>query len=159
MQRGWALPAAAGRSGTLIESSPISSTIYEKSELLHDRKCVRIFYLYQRHSILMPMPRGLCRPLGIFVLSALFRQRILLGHHEARHHLQTEQPWIETLNDGSFLGISFDIPSLVLFWAGMRLIHNLEDFLCAYLPHVSGYYHRLYNSKFHGQYCNRNYIL
>ena len=101
--------------GQVIGSSPISSTIHEKSELLHDWKCIRIFCLHQRHSILMPMPRGLYRPLGIFVLSALFRQRILLCHHKARHHLQTEQPWIETLNDGSFLGISFDIPSLVLF--------------------------------------------
>ena len=32
--------------------------IYEKSELLHDRKCVRIFCLYQRHYILMLTPRG-----------------------------------------------------------------------------------------------------
>ena len=98
-----------------IRNGVLSSTIHEKSELLHDRKCVRIFCLYQRHYILMLKPRGFHHPLGIFVLSALFRQRILLCHHEARHHLQTEQPWIETLNDGSFLGISFDIPSLVLF--------------------------------------------
>ena len=51
-------------------SSPISSTIHEKSELLHDRKCVRIFCLYQRHYILMLKPRGFDRPLGFFSLCA-----------------------------------------------------------------------------------------
>ena len=45
---------------------PISSTIHEKSELLHDRKCVRIFCLYQRHFILMLKPRGFFRPPGSF---------------------------------------------------------------------------------------------
>ena len=44
---------APGRLAQLVEhaldvrrvsgSSPLSSTIYEKSELLHNRKCVRIF--------------------------------------------------------------------------------------------------------------------
>ena len=52
----------------VIGSSPISSTIYEKSELLHDRKCVRVFCLYQRHYILMLRPGGFHRPLGFFVL-------------------------------------------------------------------------------------------
>ena len=38
-----------------VESSSLfRSTIHEKSELLHDRKCVRIFCLYQKHYILMP---------------------------------------------------------------------------------------------------------
>ena len=41
------------QTNTLIESSPVVSTIHEKSERLHDRKCVRIFWLYQRYYILM----------------------------------------------------------------------------------------------------------
>ena len=50
-------------------SSPVVSTIHEKSELLHNRKCVRIFCLYQRHYILMLLPRGFYRLLGTFCLS------------------------------------------------------------------------------------------
>ena len=41
-----------------IEYNSLLSTIHEKSELLHDRKCFRIFCLYQRHYILMLQPRG-----------------------------------------------------------------------------------------------------
>ena len=40
-------------------STPLASTILEKSELIPNRECVRIFCLYQRHYILMFMPRGL----------------------------------------------------------------------------------------------------
>ena len=53
---------APGRLAQLVEhaldvrrvsgSSPLSSTIHEKSELLHDWKFVRIFYFYQRYYIL-----------------------------------------------------------------------------------------------------------
>jgi len=50
-----------------ISSCLISSTIYEKFELLHDRKCVRIFCIYQRHYILMLKPRGFYRPLGFLL--------------------------------------------------------------------------------------------
>ena len=44
----------------------LEGCIHEKSELLHDRKCVRIFYLHPRHYILIIKPRGFNRPLGIF---------------------------------------------------------------------------------------------
>ncbi len=37
----------------LLESYKNTRTIHEKSELLHDKKCVRIFCLYQRHYILI----------------------------------------------------------------------------------------------------------
>ena len=60
-----------------IRNGVLSSTIHEKSELLHDRKCVRIFCLYQRHYILMPLPRGLFRPLGIFYFIHTFEAMAL----------------------------------------------------------------------------------
>ena len=57
---------APGRLAQLVEhaldvrrvsgSSPLSSTIYEKSELIPNRECVRIFCFYQRHYILMLKP-------------------------------------------------------------------------------------------------------
>ena len=46
-------------------SSPPVSTIHEKSELIPNRECVRIFCLYQRHYILMLKPRGFNHPLGL----------------------------------------------------------------------------------------------
>ena len=47
-------------------SSPPVSTILEKSELIPNWECVRIFCLYQRHYILMLKPRGSNHPLGFF---------------------------------------------------------------------------------------------
>ena len=39
-------------------SNPPSSTIYEKSELLPYRECVRIFHFYQGYFLLMFIPGG-----------------------------------------------------------------------------------------------------
>ena len=73
----------------VIGSSPISSTIYEKSELLHERKCVRIFYLYQRHFILMLKPRGFHRPLGFltFLARVLGLQEEIVNSVEVRYNI------------------------------------------------------------------------
>ena len=50
-----------------VESSSLfRSTIHEKSELISDWKCVRIFCFYQRHYILMITPRGLNMSSGFF---------------------------------------------------------------------------------------------
>ena len=70
----WHIAATSSKTGGYLNFCPwgrnanesLSSTIHEKSELLHDRKCVRIFCLYQRHYILMLLPRGFHSPLGIF---------------------------------------------------------------------------------------------
>ena len=80
----------------VIGSSPISSTIHEKSELLHDRKCVRIFYLYQRHYILMLKPRGFSRPLGLFYFIHTLEVPVLSSYNEVinknKEELHMKQP-------------------------------------------------------------------
>ena len=55
-----------------IRNGVLSSTIHEKSELLHDRKCVRIFYLYQRHYILTRTPGGYIDPPGVISYNSHF---------------------------------------------------------------------------------------
>ena len=63
----WTLPETSVYAGFYLNflppdrkcnSSPISSTILEKSELIPNRERVRIFCLYQRHSILRIDPGG-----------------------------------------------------------------------------------------------------
>ena len=49
-------------------SSPVVSTIHEKSELLHNWKCVRIFYLHQRHYILIDKAQRTSPPSGLFLV-------------------------------------------------------------------------------------------
>ena len=53
------------QTNTLIKSSPVVSTIHEKSERLHDRKCVRIFLVISKILHIDAEVGGVICPLGL----------------------------------------------------------------------------------------------
>jgi hypothetical protein len=89
------------REAEKCKSSPISAAVYEKSELLHDRKCVRIFCLHQRHYILMWQPRGFIRPLGFFTLSTHLKHWRFLPKIKSEINTRRKCVFVDGRSDGS----------------------------------------------------------